>query len=126
MKIKFNFEPPTSENFISNETISFPMENSASENEMKLALVTQELSTVKMHLQEYKRAMKQIMYMTSHKVRQPIANILGLSNMINLSGNSLCDVKKIINYLKQCVKKLDVFTIELTQFITEIGSKKLK
>jgi hypothetical protein len=63
------------------------------------------------------------MFLTSHKVRQPVANILGLSEMLNQSISSPEDFKQSLDCIKQSAVSLDVFTRELTTFICELGQK---
>jgi signal transduction histidine kinase len=65
-----------------------------------------------------------MMFMTSHKVRQPIANILGLSYLLdNQSINSPDELKESLDYIKESALSLDTFTKELTQFIFNLGEK---
>ena len=61
-----------------------------------------------------------MMFMTSHKVRQPIANIIGISNLLDDSVNSSDDLKKIADYIKQSALSLDAFTKELTQLMSDL------
>jgi light-regulated signal transduction histidine kinase (bacteriophytochrome) len=74
-------------------------------------------------LKEYKSGLEKIMFMTSHKVRQPIAHILGISNLLDISITSQVDLKKSVNYLKQSAQTLDAFTKELTEFMKELKQK---
>jgi signal transduction histidine kinase len=64
-----------------------------------------------------------MMFMTSHRVRQPITNILGLSELINLNTNSPEELKEYLDYIKQSALSLDRFTNDLTAFISELGKK---
>ena len=64
-----------------------------------------------------------MMFMTSHKIRQPIAHILGISNLLDESINSLEEIKKMVGYLKQSALSLDSFTIELTEFMCALKQK---
>jgi len=66
---------------------------------------------------KYASGLKEMLFITSHKVRQPVAHILGVSNMLDtskLSQNELC---KIVSYMKESVQSLDSFTKELTTYI---------
>jgi PAS domain S-box-containing protein len=65
-------------------------------------------------------SLEEMLFMTSHKVRQPIANILGLANQLEENTNSADDTLKIINYIKESAVALDAFTKELTTFIYEV------
>ena len=61
-----------------------------------------------------------MLFMISHKVRQPIANILGFSNLMDSKKNFQEDLDKIVEYMKQSALSLDTFTKELTTFIYEV------
>lgn len=74
-------------------------------------------------LKEYISGLEKIMFMTSHKVRQPITHILGISNLLDISINSQADFKKSINYLKQSALTLDAFTKELIEFMSDLKQK---
>lgn len=69
------------------------------------------------------RVLNEMFFMTSHQVRQPIANILGLSNLLNNKKNSVEENRKIVDYIKQSALSLNEFTCELTAFLTDISQK---
>jgi PAS domain S-box-containing protein len=63
------------------------------------------------------KSLEQMLFMTSHQVRQPIVNLLGLANQLEDETNSKAEMLKIIGYIKESVVTLDAFTKELTTFI---------
>lgn len=73
---------------------------------------------------EHIRILKEMLFMTSHHVRQPIANILGLASLLNNEQNSQEENFKIVEYIKQSALSLDEFTRELTTFISDITQEK--
>lgn len=73
---------------------------------------------------EHIRTLKEMLFMTSHHVRQPIANILGLASLLNNEQNSQEENFKIVEYIKQSALSLDEFTRELTTFISDITQEK--
>ncbi|WP_338644889.1 diguanylate cyclase [Flavobacterium sp. KS-LB2] len=90
----------------------------------ELIIANQELKKAEEYQIEYINGLEQIMFMTSHKVRQPIANILGLSYLLHhQSVNSPDELRESLDYIKQSALKLDAFTKELTQFIFTLGEK---
>jgi hypothetical protein len=74
-------------------------------------------------LKEYVHGLEEMMFMTHHKVRQPVANILGMANLIDQYANSPTVLKKIATYMKQSATDLDTFTRELTSFIADLEQK---
>ena len=68
-------------------------------------------------------SLEEMLFMTSHKVRQPIANILGLANQLEDKTNSPEEFLQIVDCMKQSAQSLDVFTKELTTFIYEVKNK---
>lgn len=86
--------------------------------------VTSELDRAEKHQKEYIHGLEKLMFMTSHKVRQPVTNILGLSLLIDHSTNSPEEIKEYLEYIKQSAINLDTFTIELTVFIHNLKQNK--
>ncbi|MBL7884586.1 MAG: PAS domain-containing protein [Bacteroidia bacterium] len=66
---------------------------------------------------KYASGLKEMLFMTSHKVRQPVAHILGISNLLDTSKLSQDELCKIVGYMKGSVESLDSFTKELTAYI---------
>ncbi|MDZ4823391.1 MAG: GAF domain-containing protein [Flavobacteriales bacterium] len=63
------------------------------------------------------RTMEEILFKTSHEVRQPVANILGIAQIMNSSRQSPDEMKELVDYMKSSATSLDAFTRELTEFI---------
>ena len=82
-----------------------------------------ELQKAQEYQKEYIAGLEKMMFMTSHKVRQPITNILGLSELIDPNTNSPEELKEYLLYIKQSALSLDSFTKDLTAFISELGKK---
>jgi signal transduction histidine kinase len=82
-----------------------------------------ELKKAEEFLQKNVLDLKEIMFITSHKVRAPIANILGISSLLDQYIDSPARLKELVNYMKQSAKSLDSFTKELTNFIVSIKQK---
>lgn len=70
---------------------------------------------------EHIRSLEEMLFMTSHQVRQPIVNLLGLANQLEDSTNSNEEMMKIIGYIKESVASLDSYTKELTSYISEVN-----
>ena len=60
------------------------------------------------------------MFITSHRVRQPVTNILGISFELDQPSNSPEEIKEYLEFIKQSAVTLDAFTKELTIFISNL------
>lgn len=69
------------------------------------------------------RLLSEMMFITSHKIRQPIAHILGLSNLIDTLMDSPEELRRAVNYICQSAQMLDNVTRELTFFLHEQEQK---
>lgn len=75
--------------------------------------------------EEYVRKLENVIYKTSHELRQPIAQILGLVQIVSFEKNSPEEVMNILKLFKVAATRLDQFTIEMTKFIySSIKNKK--
>jgi PAS domain S-box-containing protein len=109
-------------------------DNSIGWFELRIEPVPKGVFILSMNITERKKAeqenkkhiegIKEMLFMTSHKIRQPIANILGLSNLLDRELNSQEELKKIIDYMKESVLTLDTFTRDLTKFMSDLGKEK--
>lgn len=72
---------------------------------------------------EHIRALENMLFMISHKVRHPIANILSIVNVFEAHSNSPEEIQRMISYIKESALTLDNFTRELTGFIYELEQK---
>lgn len=90
--------------------------------EAELIIAKEELKRAKDHQKEYIKELEELLIIT-HKIRQPITQILGLSILLNDSCYAQEDLKKIIDMIGKSAQSLDNFSRELTTFIHQ---KKLK
>jgi nitrogen-specific signal transduction histidine kinase len=67
--------------------------------------------------------LEEMIFMTSHRVRQPVTHILGVANLLNTVNNTQHELNKMAGYMKDSAKLLDDFTKELTLFIHEMKQK---
>lgn len=75
----------------------------------------------------YVKELEEMLYMTSHMIRQPITNIVGLADQLDLHENLSVDELKQINFIKKSAMDLDMFTHDLNDFIlTTIKNNKVK
>ena len=71
------------------------------------------------HQKEYVCWLEEMMFMTSHRVRQPIARIIGVSTLLENLNNSPEELIRMTGYMKQSAEALDSLTRELATFIYE-------
>lgn len=67
--------------------------------------------------------LEEILFSLSHKVRQPVANILGISNLLDEELINEKDLNKIISFMKVSALNLDKFVHELTQLVSDAKFK---
>jgi signal transduction histidine kinase len=73
--------------------------------------------------EEYIQALEQIMHITSHKVRQQIANIIGLSQTLDLLKDPKDEIKQSIDHIKNAAVSLDTLTRELNAHVLHLKQK---
>jgi signal transduction histidine kinase len=115
-------EKRAAELHIANKELAFQNEEKEKRSQELLTAYI-ELKKAEEFLQKNVLDLKEIMFITSHKVRAPIANILGISSLIDQYIDSPARLKELIDYMKQSAKSLDCFTKELTNFIVSIKQK---
>ncbi|MCW3103842.1 MAG: arcB [Bacteroidetes bacterium] len=83
-----------------------------------------ELVEIKADLQDYVRGLQQIMFFTTHQLRQPITNILGISSMLEEQELSQEELRTVSGYLTQSISRLDLFTKDLILFTDSLVNSK--
>jgi PAS domain S-box-containing protein len=81
------------------------------------------LKKAKEFLTEHIRGLENMLAMTSHGVRQPVANILGIIQLLDKSITSPAELKKLMDYIKEAALALDTFTKRLTVFMFNLVQK---
>ncbi len=74
-------------------------------------------------LRNYINGLEKIMFMTHHKLRQPVANILGMASVIEEYANSPETLQKIVGYMKQSAIDLDTFSRDLSKFVADLDQR---
>jgi len=83
----------------------------------ELIAATEEIEKAVQQQKEYIEGLEKMMFMTSHKLRSPIANILGVINHLEDITISDEEVEEMKGFLKQLALSLDHSTREMTTFI---------
>lgn len=69
----------------------------------------------------YISELEKMLFMTSHRVRKPVASCLGLMNILeNKQPMTVEELEKIVSHFKSSALELDEFTKELIAFIHNI------
>lgn len=63
---------------------------------------------------EHINNLEELLFYTSHNLRQPIANISGLSGLLLSDSINKNELQKAADYMRESIKNLDVFSRELT------------
>lgn len=69
---------------------------------------------------KYLKGLEEMLFMTSHKVRQPVANIIGVSSLLDNNLTTPDELGTIVDHMKQSALSLDIFIKELTTFIEDL------
>lgn len=87
------------------------------ENLFILSMLITERKKMEKERLSYTKSLEDMLFHTSHKVRQPVSNIVGLANDLKFSKHLDENDKTSINYIKRSALKLEVFTNELNDLI---------
>ena len=79
------------------------------------------LTKTEAYLREHIMGLEEMLAMTSHGVRQPVASILGIIHLLDKAITSPEEQKKLLVYIKQSALALDLFIKKLTVFMYNIG-----
>jgi PAS domain S-box-containing protein len=98
-------------------------ENEKLINVIGYGLDVTELKAAEQVKKDYILALEEMMFMTSHKLRQPVSQIMGISVLLESEISSQEELKAITGYMQQSILNLDSFSRELTSFINELREK---
>ncbi len=73
------------------------------------------------HIEHQNAALREIAFIESHKIRGPVATILGLEQVYNYDNPSDPFNKEVINYIREVSLDLDKIIREVVKLTDEIG-----
>lgn len=76
-----------------------------------------ELKNAEIELSKYVEDLERIAFITAHKVRAPIASMLGLVELLRLNAIDSDQWGKVFGSFDNCLRHLDLYTQELGAFI---------
>ncbi len=86
----------------------------------ELIAINNDLKKAEKYQKQYIKGLEKIMYLISHGVRQPICQIIGISNLLECQKNSTEEIIKMVSYVKESAFALDFFTKDLTKLIEKL------
>lgn len=84
-----------------------------------LSLDINERKQAEKNRKEQIKMLEKMLFMISHKIRQPVANIIGISNSLNQTNPNASDLKIMSEFMCQSAIKLDLLTRELNDLVSE-------
>lgn len=72
---------------------------------------------------EYINGLEKMLFMTSHNLRQPVAQIIGMSHLLNSKKTTREDLLQITEYMKKSVISLEYFAKELTVYVNGLHDR---
>lgn len=83
----------------------------------ELAEINEDIKSAKASQKAHIEDLREMMYMTSHQLRTPVVQILGLADILDTTSNTPAEVNEIVGCMKESAETLDGVTKELTTFI---------
>lgn len=69
--------------------------------------------------------LQSLLFEISHGLRQPVTQLMGMTELLSQTPKSLQDISQIVQYMKTSTEMLDSYTKELTQHIESIAKKEI-
>ncbi len=88
----------------------------------ELIAINNDLKKAEKYQKQYIKGLEKMIYHISHRVRQPICQIVGIASLLEIP-NSVEEVKKMVGYVKASASSLDIFTQDLTKMIKRLKDK---
>lgn len=105
------------------DSIIVPIKNSTGKPTQYLSLrtlISERKANEEKERKQNIRHMEEMLFKISHQMRQPVVQILGLSNLLNEDLDVPQDLKTIIAHLKSSAQSLDQYIRELSVFVNKI------
>lgn len=114
-------EKLAAELILANKELKF--QNSEKEtHSAELTAINYELRNAEMYQKEYIKGLEEIIHIISHKVRSPICQILGISNLMSRT-NSKTELNTINGFIKNSAYSLDFMTKELCRLLFRLKNR---
>ena len=98
----------------------------SAQNITKLKQTETEKEKLITELSDKYNELMQFNYIVSHNLRAPVANLLGLSNLITMPGHSEEDKLKIIEHIQQSANKMDDMIKDLNVILSSRSTINIK
>lgn len=107
---------------IANEELVY-QNNEKEDRATELIAINADLKKAEKYQKQYIKGLEKMMYLISHRVRQPISQIVGISNLLQSPQNSDEEVKQMVKHVRTSASRLDSFTRDLTNLIEKLSYK---
>lgn len=67
--------------------------------------------------------LQSLLFEVSHGLRQPVTQLMGMTELLSQTSESLNSIAQIVEYMKKSTAMLDNYTRELTQHLEHIAKK---
>ncbi len=108
------------------ETVVLPIKNKDGKivQYFSLRIPIDERKKAENEKQKYLKALEEMLFMTSHEVRKPLASYIGLMNLVEGEAPlSQLELWNTVRHLKLSAMQLDDFTKKLTFFLYEMAQE---
>ena len=92
---------------------------------LELTKMNDELRKAELYQKEYTKGLEEIIHIISHKVRHPICQILGISNLM-FKTTSKDEINTMNSFINESACSLDTLTKDLSKLIGKLKHKGIK
>ncbi|NEV93535.1 PAS domain S-box protein [Psychroflexus sp. YR1-1] len=113
-----NFQNKNKENI----TVGVSLNSFVDDDKLNIIMIIEDLTMAKLNqdiIINQNNAFRHIAWKHSHELRKPVANILGLSNLLDLKNIESDTNYKTISYLKEAASELDLITQSIVKEASE-------
>ena len=102
------------------------LENEKEKQKLEAILYFKDFKTSEEYSRMYLKGLEKSMYVTSHSIRKPITNILGLVNRLESSPYLHQSMRLPLSYIKESAQELDRFTREMASDLEGLRKRRFK
>jgi signal transduction histidine kinase len=104
------------------DTVILPVKAEGKRQYLSLRKEITERKALEAKKEEYLNALEDLIFITSHEIRRPVCNILGLIELQNIDFTKE-ELRSILHHLKKSARELDNFTRHLNSYLGDLKEK---